>query len=180
MGNIFTALWHTPFTVDYDKIPTYEEIEAVKAKYKPKGYVGTPLFEAAVSNDIESVSILLRSGEFKVTDSFPPDGMDTLKMVIACSNDPELIDVLLKAPGGMECLNAPNDDGWTPLHYAALRDSVYTKLLLSYEGINVWLENKNGDTALDLAQRFQSKEIIQLLKLVPEEVNYELKTILKF
>ncbi len=163
MGNIF----HKTFTVDYKaEMPTRDEIEAVKAKHPPdESCNATSLLVAVAGDDIKGVAILLRSREFDVTAKVER-GIDALKMVISFSLNPELIDVLLKAPDGMCLLNGRDDSDFTPLHFAALKPSeqhIYIKTLLSYGEIDVTLKTKGGDTALDIATRFRRYTNIRLL-----------------
>jgi ankyrin repeat protein len=64
------------------------------------------------------VKILLRSGEFDVRVK-TNGGYTALYYAVMYTNNPELIHLLLEAPHGMECLNARDNDGWTPLIMAA-------------------------------------------------------------
>ena len=69
--------------------------------------------------------------------------------------------ILKRAPD----LDASDNLGWTPLHWAAASTRVSTQVVqaLLSEGCNKDLRDKNGDTAQDLATKFNNTKIIALL-----------------
>ena len=64
-----------------------------------------------------------------------------------------------------------DDDGWTPLHYAALGGSKETAKLLIVEGVDVNTKNDEGETALHQAAHGGHKEVAELLIANDADVN---------
>ena len=92
--------------------PTNDEVEEVKTKYpndEDNGMVvdagETTLLKAVLANDLLSVKILLRCGEFDVRME-DGGGSTALHFAASNTNNPELIHLLLQAPHGRELLNA--------------------------------------------------------------------------
>jgi len=63
-------------------------------------------------------------------------------------------------------VNATDNDGWTPLHFAAFENKVDIVLNLLYFGAKIDAESKERDrwTPLDLATMHNNSDVIQLLK----------------
>ena len=71
-------------------------------------------------------------------------------------------------------VNARDNDGWTPLHWAAFGHKEIAELLI-VEGANVNAKNKYGETPLDAAIRFRQTETADLLRKHGGKTGEELK-----
>jgi ankyrin repeat protein len=81
----------------------------------------------------------------------------------AWHNKSDVVDVLLR--NGCQA-NEVNDHGNTSLHFAAQfyqEGKIFTAHKLLQAGAKVMVMNKDGDTPLDLAARFDKKECVSLL-----------------
>ena len=72
-------------------------------------------------------------------------------------------------------MNAKRDDGWTPLHYAALFGEKEIAELLIAKGAKVNAKNKNDNTPLDKAIKENHTEIAALLRKHGGKTGEELK-----
>ena len=81
--------------------------------------------------------------------------------------DKEFVELLISAGADV---NAKNNDGDTPLHFAASRDYKKVQMLLS-AGADVNAKDKNGDTPLHRAAKNDHKEIAELLIAKGANVN---------
>jgi ankyrin repeat protein len=57
----------------------------------------------------------------------------------------------------------------TPLHFAAQNNALKIAKLLIAAGADIVAENKEGDTPLDIAVRANNREIIDLLRQIPNQ-----------
>jgi len=69
-------------------------------------------------------------------------------------------------------VNAKDEDGWTPLHFAATKEIVE---LLINEGADVNAKNKWGGTPLHAAATNGKKETVELLIAADADVNAKAK-----
>jgi ankyrin repeat protein len=117
----------------------------------------TPLMAAIAVNDIDSVKYFLERGD-SVT---PKDdfGRTALHYVAEFTNNALLFSLIVNAPRGIARLNAPDNDGKTPLITAAYNGH-YNVLyqLLSYDKINVKATDYWGRSALVAAQNNKNWE----------------------
>ena len=80
----------------------------------------------------------------------------------ACKNGN--IDLVKKLLSYGADVNAKNNDGWTPLHYASRNGHTEIVKLLLEHGVDVNCKNNNGYTPLHLASEKRHTEIVNLLK----------------
>jgi ankyrin repeat protein len=66
-------------------------------------------------------------------------------------------------------VTAKNQEGWTPLRYAAWKGNTAAVQTLLSRGASTQAKNKDGETALQLATRREFSEIIQLLRPASSE-----------
>lgn len=66
------------------------------------------------------------------------------------------------------CLNVANNDGDTPLHYAAVFQRTTAVWTLLGAGADPSLTNEDGDTPLDDAEAHRAKKVIGILKAARE------------
>ena len=155
-----------PFLVDPIETSFEMQLAEAKAKHPPNPEHGvTSLHVAALNDDLSSVDILLRSGEFSVTETCHHGGT-ALTYAAWNTNNPDLVDLLLQHPCGSEALNAPDNDGFTPLICAAHGNNLeVVSALLAHEDIDVFAKEYNyGDTALDKAVGAQHEDCERLLR----------------
>jgi len=90
------------------------------------------------------------------------------------ANDTDTI-VMLIALG--QNVNAKDDDGSTPLHYAAAKSNKEVTELLIVEGADVNAKDEDGETPLDFANKVKRPKIAALLRkhggLTSEELKAE-------
>ena len=79
----------------------------------------------------------------------------------AINGNPNIIKQLLDASAYIDA-ESP-DDKMTPIMLAAMRGRTAAVRLLKEEGADVTLKNADGMTALDLARRFDQKEVVEEL-----------------
>jgi ankyrin repeat protein len=125
----------------------------------------TPLFRAAMSGDVEIMSLLLDAGANPLA---PTEGNTTPLMAAAGvgwhqsinrGREADAIEALelLLARGGD--LNAANHAGDTPLHGATLRGSTAIIQFLVDHGARVDTKNDKGQTPLDIAMGVPAEQI---------------------
>jgi ankyrin repeat protein len=72
-------------------------------------------------------------------------------------------------------VNAKTDDGWTPLHFAAVNGHKEIVELLIAKSANVNAKNSSGETPLDWAIEKTHTEIADLLRKHGGKTSEELK-----
>lgn len=146
--------------------PMVYEVNDTKKKYPPHAGRGlSMLHRAARADDLPSVKILLRSGEFDVTATTTKSDMTALHFAASSTNNPELVHALLQTPNGISCINYQDSDGSTPLMCAVENNNCnVVEELLKYDNINVTMWNNYGDSALDTAKDEKDDDCIQQLK----------------
>jgi ankyrin repeat protein len=120
----------------------------------------TPLqFAAAVGNS-ETVSALLKQGAR--VDEGDNHGYTALHLAAAESDYLDTVKVLL---ANHATVNIENDEGETPLHLAVVSEDpdIVKALLSSGRGVDVDIKDKQGRTALDIANEDKCTEIARLL-----------------
>jgi Ankyrin repeats (3 copies) len=112
------------------------------------------LFEAANDGDAENINRLL--GEGTNVNAKNIVGETSLHLAARMGHD-ELIDILLEQAAS---INSTNNEGETPLHIVAQTEQITTlEKLLATPGIDVCGKDKEGNTALDIADRESGAEI---------------------
>ena len=71
-------------------------------------------------------------------------------------------------------MNAKNDQGWTPLMFAASEGDTTTADVLLSRGADVDLQSQNDETALMLAARWGHFRLVRML-LIDAEANVNLR-----
>ena len=144
------------------------EIAEAKAKHPPR-YGGTSLQRAVEADDLASVKLFIRSGQFDVR-ATTSSGCTALHLFALNSHDnPAMVHTIVQAPHGMDCINAGDVYGCTPLFLAAcFNHPRVLDVLLSLEGIDVSIKGECSDdreyTALKVATRRGHEECVRLLK----------------
>ena len=119
----------------------------------------TPLHRAAENGHREVAELLIAAGanvNAKTRTAWTP-------LHYALSEGHEDVAELLIAKGAE--MNARSDPGWTPLHYAVSGGHVAVVELLVSKGADMnAVEKYAGDTPLDVALRFQQKDIADFLR----------------
>lgn len=110
---------------------------------------------AARNEDPEVVKLVLKAGG-------NPNAADaektTVLMMVAEHGTPESLKAVIDA--GAE-LNAVNDRGWTAIMHA---DDIENVLTLLNAGADVTIKNNEGETALEMAIRYDQADVVRLLK----------------
>ncbi len=118
----------------------------------------SPLGAAADDGQTACVHLLLNNGA--TIEQMAKDGRTPLYMAVQ-SRQIDCVRLLLDKGADV---NARTDLDWTPLMAAAKRgDSVAVQLLIS-RGAKLDLENNEGDTALDIAEDKDFKNIVEMLE----------------
>ena len=97
----------------------YEEVQVAeaKAKHPPSGTM-TSLHVAVRANDLASVKVFIRSGQFDVR-ATAGGGYTPLHVAAIRTNNPAMIHAIVQSPRGLDVLNTRNAGGETPLLLAA-------------------------------------------------------------
>ncbi|MBP0599378.1 ankyrin repeat domain-containing protein [Herbaspirillum sp. LeCh32-8] len=120
----------------------------------------TPLMLAAFYGNIPVVKLLL-SREVEVN----RQGWTALHYA-AINGSSEIVRLLLEASAYIDA-ESP-DDKMTPVMLAAMRGRVAAVAVLRDGGADLTLKNKDGLTAMDLAQRYGQDGVIDVLKAPPK------------
>jgi ankyrin repeat protein len=112
------------------------------------------LLSAARSGSLSTVKLLLKLGARATA----KDDDTTVLMLAAESGTPEMIKLLIDEGAD---LDAVNNAGWTAMMHANAVENV--RVLLN-AGANMAIRNKNGESALAMAIKYEQPEIAQLLK----------------
>ena len=122
------------------------------------------LHVACMRGDLESVGILLESGDYSLSERCAHGGTP-LTYAAWNTDKAEIIHLLLQDPVGREMLNEQDNDGFTPLICAVYGNNPnVVEALLSYPNIDVFVkEDVHGDTALDKAEGGNRQTCTQLL-----------------
>ena len=120
----------------------------------------TPLHLNSMTGNKLMAEILISAGA-DVNIHNPNDGLTPLHLA-TLQNKNELVVFLVK---NMADINARDwKSGNTPLHFAAIQGHASTLKFLLYRGADLSLQNNDGQTALELAQKQNRIESVQALK----------------
>lgn len=116
----------------------------------------TPLHSAASSAGLESVAILLDAGaHVNALDASFSTPLHLAPRLVGVGNPEEVVRLLL-ARGAKKVINAKDQHGFRPLHLAVHTESSIIASLLITNGADINAINYYGETALDIAIKFQS------------------------
>lgn len=121
----------------------------------------TPLMLAAFYGNLPVVKLLL-AREVEVN----RPGWTALHYA-AINGSSEIVQLLLEASAYVDA-ESP-DDKMTPVMLAAMRGRVAAVRVLRDGGADLSLKNKDGLTAMDLAQRYGQDEVVDVLKEKPRQ-----------
>lgn len=123
----------------------------------------SPLLVAARENYVKIVKLLLDAGASIGQRGYIMNAIAFHKA--AYMGNPRVMELLLENKETKKYLNdqGPNN-GYTPLHDAIWHGNTETARLLIEAGARLDLKTYEGDTPLDLAQRYQYHSIVNLLK----------------
>ncbi len=117
----------------------------------------TALHKAVFSNNSDMVQLLIKDG----ADVNAPGYAETPLHVAAFYGHAKIAEILLNAGANVNALGYKWDD--TPLQVAAIHGNAdVVKVLLSH-GANLNAEDKNRETALQLAQEYNQTDIVSIL-----------------
>lgn len=145
----------------------YATLHAQFAPYASR----TQSFHLAIDErDIQTVRILLRDSETTKQQIKATFNRSETPLASALqANDAEIVKLFLQyyRQEGLD-INAPDEQGNTPLHVACLYSrSEVLELLLAYEGIHVTMENEDGNTPLHyFCRSFPSPTCQALLRVL--------------
>lgn len=150
----------------------YYPLEAMVAKNKELGYKGLELLDdygADFSLYTHHPLLYYLGSTFKYSEGNISDGAYemviyliendkplvnkdgfTLLHYMAQSDNTDFLEELLNCNEVQELINFMSDDGDTPLHMSALCENIDSYNLLVSYGADEYIENKDGDTPLDL------------------------------
>jgi ankyrin repeat protein len=133
-------------------VPVEDQIARIKEEH---------LISAIRYSDVESVSVLLKNGAV-ISSARGEDGGNALHLASRYAKTTNLIDVILET--GKFDINGVDIDGRTPLHYAirGKNSSINARHLIQL-GADPTIANKEGDTPLHLAARYEEIETIGLI-----------------
>lgn len=119
----------------------------------------TTYHTAAAKGNVKAIERLYNEGE----DINEPDDMGISALICAVNfNQKESLLALLKSGADINAVD--NEFGNTALHHAIEQGSLsFTRILLE-KGADVSLQNKDGNTPLDLALKTHNQEMIDLIK----------------
>ncbi len=115
----------------------------------------TPLLLAAQKNATEYVEYFLQTG----SDPFIKDNLGESALSFAIKNNPEILNAIVQLSGSSRDIA-----GETILHYAARDASLETVQRLISMGMDKTIQNISGETAYDIAVRWDRDDIAPLLK----------------
>ncbi|KAJ3081862.1 hypothetical protein HK102_002093 [Quaeritorhiza haematococci] len=118
----------------------------------------TPLHCAAWNNATETCSFLLKNG---ADPNAKNKGGCTPLHVASLRDATGACEVLLN--NHVALVNAMDNNGSTPLHYSALNNAPGACKLLLYSGVDPNAQEKDGDTALEIAQSFSYNAVVDIL-----------------
>ncbi|XP_078094101.1 arf-GAP with SH3 domain, ANK repeat and PH domain-containing protein 2-like isoform X2 [Mustelus asterias] len=172
-------------TSDMSSRKEYITAKYVERKYTKKGICegGLKLSEAIRNKDLLALLQMYTEGmDFTAALSLP-DGQDLgetplhLAVRLADRTSLALVDFLIQNGGG---LDAKTVEGNTPLHYCSLYNKTESLKLLLKGKANIQIGNTAGETALDIAKKFNHARCEELLEQAqagkfnpPVHVEYE-------
>ena len=125
----------------------------------------TPLHLAARYGPASIAAALIAAGA-----DVEADSIGVTPLIFAMGTRHVTVVALLLAAGAD--VNAKNDDGDTPLHYAAdVGDAAIIATLLAAEGVSVNAKNDDDDTPLHFAVKFGHASVVAALLAAGAEVN---------
>jgi ankyrin repeat protein len=136
-----------------------QELLKAGAEINAKNRRGETALHEAASGDIEVFRILLDAGADVNAASEPGQ---TALMMAAQAGKPEIIEELLKHKANINAVDTW--DQWTALQWASSGGQLETVSLLIKNGADIHLKDKNGKTALALAQEKGQTKVAELLK----------------
>lgn len=86
-------------------------------------------------------------------------------IAVLCDTNPDMIEIIASLSKAGADVNAKNDDGNTPLIYAACWGHVRQISALIKAGADVNIKDRNGKTALEIAQENNKTDAVALLKV---------------
>jgi hypothetical protein len=158
---------------DEDEQPLVERVRALLDRLSPKACVSLPgpdadtaLHLAALYGRARVAALLLEAGADPLVEN-PEDKTLALHDAAAGGYD-EIVEMLLEKAGGEggKGLNAPDEDGDTPLHAAARGGHLSTVLRLLKAGANTSAVNEKGCTPRDESD---DEKVRALLERVEEK-----------
>ena len=164
-----TALFYAVEHDDYDFVKFLLESGADPAISQKGDYAGrTPLFYALEKKNETIVSLLLEKLGDKIAViklSNPHDNNKTLLMFFARYGSPDNMKYVLPKmlSQNSQCLDARDADGRTAFMYAALYNENHRVMaMLRMYGCDIFAKDKNGKTALDIAEEASSPNVDRL------------------
>lgn len=133
-------------------------------------YGNTPLHNAVIQNQIETVRKLLSYAELK-SEIKNIDGLTPL-FYAASNGNASIVELFRKHNADTVLVNIQDFDGETALHWAcSLGLENVTFMLLQFTKINVTLKNSSGQTPLEIALKNGNRVIVELIenKLLEKE-----------
>jgi ankyrin repeat protein len=136
-----------------------------KIKINAKDYKGnTPLFYSIIEDKIEYFEILMKEKEISY-DITNDAGMNIFHL--SCYyNRNKILSFLLKNDKLNNLLNSTSSNGFTPLHYCVISNSISCLTLLLNQKVNVNIQDENGDTPLHLAFKKNNFQFIYYLSVL--------------
>ncbi|MBQ4810244.1 ankyrin repeat domain-containing protein [Pseudoalteromonas luteoviolacea] len=140
-----------------------QDVNQRRPVYSSRNDWHTPLLVAARDGYPKIVKLLLDNGADQTIPGYPMNAIAFHKA--GYMGHPEIVELLLNAPKAKEVLNAqgPNN-GYTPLHDAIWHGNTAAAKAFLQGGATTHLTTYESDTPLELAKRYQYRDIIQLLQ----------------
>ncbi|XP_048413980.1 arf-GAP with SH3 domain, ANK repeat and PH domain-containing protein 2-like isoform X1 [Stegostoma tigrinum] len=156
-------------TSDMNSRKEFITAKYVEHKYTKKGVCegGWRLFEAIRSKDLLALLQMYTEGVDFSTPLNLPDGQDLgetplhLAVRLADRTSLSLVDFLIQNGGG---LDVKTEEGNTPLHYCSLYNKTESLKLLLKAKASMQIGNAVGETALDIAKKFNHSRCEELLE----------------
>jgi ankyrin repeat protein len=141
-----------------------------KLKLNVKDIKGnTPLFYSIIEDRYEYFQILIKENDI-AWDLTNNDGMNAFH--ISCYYGRyKIIEFFLKNEKYSKLLNSVSKNGYTPLHFAVISNSVQCLTLLLNNKVDINIQDSNGDTPLHLAIRKSNYKLIYYLSISNPNLN---------
>jgi len=132
------------------------------------GMVGVTALNSAIQrDDVDIVKLLLYQPDIDFNGNYPISNL----MIAIMREQKEIVELLLKR--GVD-INKKYMDGYTALMWAVERKNVgIINLLLNQSGIDIKIENNNGETALNIAENIKYGRRIARSKMEPQSQQLE-------
>jgi ankyrin repeat protein len=130
---------------------------------EPLSCGATPLYLACINGDEQTIAMLLHAGA-KVNLASASGSTPLVACVCAADHAPAVTLQLLAAGAD---INAADNDGFTALMNAAIRNEVELVQILLDHGANPQQQNHAGRTARELAEQEQCFETAKMLAAIP-------------